>query len=171
MTEAHISARIKVISLYIDDFIKKEEVKGKIFVCNSEEMASSIVNLYENYAETLVRPSINSGIIQNYKIISNTELAVLRIAPLTISDNQIEEKLYNSKLALHIALRILIEWNDLKPNECESLFNSDNEIKSFLEEHLTWLYLLKPAYYYPIFSNSQVWRLFHYLLKERLKNL
>jgi hypothetical protein len=167
MTPVQIKDRIRAITIYISNFIERE---NQNIECDIQSSATNIVNLYNDYIEEFVRPSITSGIVQNYKIISNTELAVLRVSPLSVGNDENIEKYYNSKLALEIALNILLEWNNgLDENKCRDIFKSDNEIRSFLEEHLNWLYLLKPIYYYPAFSNSQVWRLFYYLLRDKTK--
>jgi hypothetical protein len=169
MTPEQIADRQRAITVYIEKFIEKEEGLDKTF-CDSLFAAQQIVSVYQEYAETLIRPSINSGIIQNYKIIANTELAVLRVSPIVIPDDIKLEKNYNARLALDIALNILLEWNTLDEQKCEEVFRNDNEVKSFLNEHLQWLYLLKPIYYYPVFSNAQVWRLFYLLLKEKTRH-
>ncbi len=169
MVIPQIADRIRAVSIYITNFIERES-QEQVIKCDIGIAAEQIVSLYDDYIEEIIRPSINSGIVQNYKIISNTELAVLRVSPLIVEAKEDIEKYYNAKLALEIALNILLEWNNgLDENKCRDIFKSDKEIRSFLEEHLNWLYLLKPIYYYPVFSNSQVWRLFYYLLRDKTK--
>ena len=77
----------------------------------------------------------------------------------------------NAQLALNISLGLLIDWNMLDLNKFARLLEADVQIRSFLKEHILWLTNLDSRYYLPGFSNAQVWKLFHYLVSDRIKHL
>jgi trehalose-6-phosphate synthase len=172
MTQDHTQSRTEAIHRYINSFIQKikEEESYNVNV-DAALAAEIIVALYDRYAEEIIRPTITSQIIQNYKIASNTELAILFVSPIEFPDNISIERMLNARLAFYVGLQIIFEWNKLNVEKANVLLRDDNEIKSFIEEHIQWLYLLDVRYRYPIFSNSQVWRLFHYLLRDRINLL
>lgn len=137
-------------------------------ICNTKDAALNIAMLYLRYAKDVLIPSISSGIIQNFKFISATELAILRISPIEFHSDLQKEKELNLELAFFISFSILIRWHYLDERKIQIVIE-DHEIKTFITEHKKWLRLIDPAYSNPIFLNSQVWRLFFYLLKDRSK--
>ena len=172
MTPEQLTDRENAMRSYLQSFLDLYNTTfNKSLSLNIEEAAANICSLYARHLEEIVRPSVisGSGTIQHYKIIATTELAILRIAPFSTLETQ--NKALDAELALHVSLRMLIEWNSLDEIKCKQIFKDDKEIKSFLHEHLTWLILLDTRYLFPNFSNSQVWRLFHYLIRDRIKLL
>lgn len=174
MIKEQIESRIQVIFNYIHAFaesLKNEEIP--ILTFDAEEAAKSIVTLYDRYTEEVIRPAINSDTIHHSKIAANTELAILRINPFVCETDRDAEKIINIRFAQYAAIRIILEWNESVIDNVKALevMKNDTEVKAFLKEHIDWLRLLKPAYYYPVFSNAQVWRLFYYLLKIKIETL
>lgn len=169
MSPEQIQARIKVLCAYLEGFValtlKSEGIKLEI---NVPESATNICALYERYAEEIVRPTIDSTRIQHFKIIANTELSTLRVSPISYPESLEQQNKLNAKLAFHIALSFLIDWNSLDSNKALMVLSEDTELRTFVEEHLQWLIVLDSRYLFPIFSNSQVWRLFFYLLRDRI---
>jgi len=98
-------------------------------------------------------------------------MLILIARPIKLDDPE-REKYYNARLALYIALRFVIEWNEELPAEkCYQVISSDPDLKSVLEEQYKWLYLLNPSYYNPIFFEARTWRLFFLLMTEKIKAL
>jgi len=169
MTPEQIAHREKTIEQYIRSYVSliKESDKVEV-VINATEAARSIVALYDRYAEEIIRPSINPNIITSFRIVANTELAILRVRPFENIDRS-KEKSINARLAFYVALRILIEWHSFKEDDVNDLLNDDFELRAFVSEHYKWLFLLDTTKQYPVFSNAQIWRLFYYLIRDRTK--
>ena len=174
MTQEQYETRVVALASYIKNFVDSVmESENVALTIDIRDAAESICTLYDSYTENIVRPSIISSndkgnIIQNFKIISNTELSTLRVAPISaegLHENQV--KSYNVRLALDIAIALLIDWNEISASKAKQIIASDSEIKAFLEEHTKWLFLLDIRFQFPLFSNSQIWRLFYYLLRDR----
>jgi len=169
-----VELRERALYNYITNFVVQlQDDRGIKLIIDAEESARAIADLYFRYANELVRDTIDSGIIQHYKIIGYTELCVLRVNPITTDGG--EDKLgvatLNAQLALNISLGLLIDWNMLDLNKFARLLEADVQIRSFLKEHILWLTNLDSRYYLPGFSNAQVWKLFHYLVSDRIKHL
>ncbi len=177
MTPEQYESRVAALATYIEEYINSvKETKGISLVIQKEDAAKNICELYDRYTEDIVRHWIKGSqkgnIIQNFKIIANTELAAIRIFPITIDGEAADQiKKYNVGLAIHIATSFLIDWNEIDPFKARKVISTDEEIIYFLEEHATWLYLLDTRFQFPLFSNSQVWRLFYYLLRDRVKTI
>lgn len=171
--ETIFPGRKEAIASYIELFCKTKQIE-----VNINEAAEKIVAVYGRYTDEVVRPSLEpktneNGVteptkIQNYKIIANTELAVLRVEPIELEDDKIAKRL-NAELAFHIGLGFLLEWHKLNPALIARILDEDEDLKKFLAEHFTWLILLDTRNAYPIFSNCQIWRLFHYVLMAKLQ--
>lgn len=160
--------RLKEIGGYLNHFKELQEKKGFTDTIFREDAAELINAVYFRYADEVVRPAlIDNTRIQVYKIASNTELAVLLVSPIVHSDYK-KQRLLNAQLAFFVAASLLFEWEEISMDKVNTLLDEDSKLKSFLLEHFNWLFLLDPKHYYPIFSNSQVWRLFHYVILDRI---
>lgn len=168
-TSEEQAKRLLEINSYLD-FFKKTESKIGNEVSYVDDAGELITALYYRYADDAVRPVLENekARIQVYKIVSNTELSVMRIMPI-INENPDESLRINAKLAFFLAISLLMEWLELNGDKCAEILKKDNELRAFVDEHIKWLVLLEPQFYNPIFSNSQVWRLFHYLLRDRIE--
>ncbi len=165
--------------------------------------AAAILNdVYWNLVENYVRPLINNkeelanldpeliqgANINQFKIISASELTIMIVRPFMINDSSDEadqeEKLLNAYFAWFVANIILKAWCDAEeqaiPEECfEKLCSykevvkdvSSDKILNFPEEHIYWLSLIEPRVNIPIMSNAQTWRLFYFCLKALHNNL
>lgn len=160
--------RLSEIKIYLQEFCGELSHIEKVNISLKENAAEYINELYYRYADELIRPTIDSGRIQNFKIAAMMELMILLVNPILVPDPE-ETKFYNSRLALYFALRFIVEWNEngLDIQKCYQVINNESDFLLFLDEHFKWLYLLDPNYYNPVFFNAQIWRLFFYLLRER----
>lgn len=114
------------------------------------------LDFFKNYLEPDAKANI-------YKIVSGTELAILRTLPVAHENPQIAVE-RSARLAFFAGQTILYGWfKDLKDKDLSSL---DSDLAAFSEEHLLWLELLNPEAQYPYLSNAQTWRLFHLLLQR-----
>lgn len=170
-TPAEREKRLTEIRTYLNDFCDELEQEEKVSINLKEGSAEYVNTLYYRYADELIRPTIDSGRIQNFKIAAMIELITLIVNPIVLEEDTEKAKFYNCRLALYIALRFVVEWNEngLDIERCYTIVNSDQDFALFLDEHFKWLYLLDPNYYNPVFLNAQTWRLFFYLLKEKSK--
>jgi len=173
MEEKVIIARKAALCIYMKDFLEQEKIDGRQDIqIDIETSAGNICDLYDRYVEEIIRPAVTSGIIQNYKIIAFTELAVLRVQPISFADeDELSTASYNAELALHIGINFLLDWHNIDPKKFRELIEKDGQLDTFLTEHKNWLATLDSRYYFPGFSNSQVWRLFHYLVGDRIQNI
>lgn len=163
--------RLKELSTYIREFQAEARGAEHKDLPLRDDCIEVIKTLYYRYADELLKPAIDSHRIQHFKIASTTELIILIARPIKLEDPE-REKYFNARLALYIALRFVIEWNnELPAAKCYQVIASDDNLKSVLEEHFKWLYLLNPNYYNPIFFESHTWRLFFLLLSEKTKAL
>jgi hypothetical protein len=173
MNEKSLADRKEALRFYIGIFadeMKKHE--SPQLIIDIDAAADHIGDLYDRYVEEVMRPVVKSGIIQNYKIISFTELTVMRVQPVDVVDgDELQIAWYNAKLATHIAIAFLLEWNNIDSGRFKELIEKDGQLSIFINEHTTWLADLDNRFYFPGFSNSQIWRLFHYLVQDRIQKL
>jgi len=174
MEVTSVELRERALHNYISNFVVqlKQDLQKAEVVIDVDEAARNISALYFRYANEVVRGTIDSGIIQHYKIIGFTDLCVLRISPIEIKGDAdlLTAATLNAQLAFDISLGMLIDWNMLDIEKFAKLIESDGQIRSFLKEHILWLTNLDSRYYFPGFSNAQVWKLFHYLVSDRIKH-
>ena len=165
--EKRLSEIRNYLELFKSELAEREHV-NIFYKDNSPEVINAI---YYRYADEVIRPSIDSGTIQNFKIAAMMELVVLIVSPVTLVNIE-QSKFYNARLALYVALRFIVEWNldELDTDRCYEVLRTDKDFILFLDEHFKWLYMLDPNYYNPVFFNAQIWRLFFYLLKEKMLN-
>jgi hypothetical protein len=173
MNPEEIAARKKALRSYIRVFLEEEQKTDQVdLVIDVSKAAENVCDLYVRYADEVIRPTIASGIIQNYKIISYLEVAVLRVRPIDIPGaDELEILWYTAKLAAHIAITFLLEWNEIDVAKFNALIVKDEQLASFLREHIKWLAHLDVRYYFPGFLNAQTWELFYYLVSDRVKLL
>lgn len=154
------------IAVFCDEVLKAE---GLAIEIDAEQAAERICDLYFRYAEEVIRPVVTSGIIQHYKIIGHTELAVLRVQPIAVKNGDVMTAVrLNAMLAMHIGISFLIEWNEIEPQKFRQIIGTDGPMLTFIREHLIWLMNVDVVSHFPGFSNSQIWRLFHYLISDRI---
>ena len=171
--EQEKQTRLKASSDYLLKFKEFEKsYSGEQEIIFKQDSAILINTVYWKYADEVVRPALvdPEKRIQAYKIAANTELAVLFIMPINHHDPKVQ-KFINARLAFFLAISMLLEWGELKIEKSFNLIQNDSEINQFFDEHIKWLILLDPKYFYPVFSNAQVWRLFYYVLRDRVKQL
>jgi hypothetical protein len=162
--------RLAELKTYLSEFRAQIGHTEQVDIQYGPDSAEIINSLYYRFADELIRPTIDSGKIQNFKIASTTEMVILLASPIVMEDAE-QAKFFNARLAFYTALRFVLEWNHqyIDIVKCQNVIENDEEVGLFLDEHFRWLFLLDPNYYNPIFLNGQVWRLFFYLLKEKSK--
>ncbi len=82
--------RLDELEKYFSDFkliVKAQELADLEFRDNSAKVVNEF---YYRLADEIIRPAIDSGTIQNYKIVSGTELVILRESPIIHSDIKIQ---------------------------------------------------------------------------------
>ena len=119
------------------------------------EVYFNYLDFFQNYLET--EPKVNI-----YKIVSGTELAIVKILPIE-HDDEDEKLAVNAQLAFFAGFNILFSWEGYDNRKATYLFE---DLSDFVTEHLTWLELLAPQVQYPYLSNAQTWRLLDLLLKK-----
>lgn len=161
--------RQEVIQDYLEHWKPELERTFNVKFTYIDDAAQLITELYFRYVDEYIKPMLenNKSLIQVYKIAANTELSILRISPIQYEDEKIEKDL-NSYLAFNIALSIIVDWFNLDRSKLIEIKESNKELQEFIAEHIIWLIHLDPKFYYPVFSNSQVWRLFYYFLRDNL---
>ncbi len=168
ITQKQIDERLEKFKIWLDKFAKFNLLAGNNQINYINENMPEVLNeVYWNCVKDYIHTNItakNGDIRANqYKIISGTELAITIIQPITHNDAEKRREL-NAALAWFISLTIYQKWEEDEGNavEEEKFLNilRNNEIAEFKQEHLIWLEKLDPEFEYPIFCNSQVWRLF-----------
>ncbi len=128
--------------------------------------------------------------INRFKIISATEFSVISVLPFIeksstesdessdFFDENEEVRTINAKFAWFIAISIMNSWHiDNSKQSNQNHYSKDN-IKTIAnykdinnekgltiqEEHINWLTYFNRSGSFPIFSNSQFWRMFEYCL-------
>ncbi len=155
--------RLAAVAVWLSDFKVKrssdgEDVEIKPFA------AETINAVYWELLEDRIRPYIENNDLRNidhHKIISLTELCVMRALPILHPDIQRVLHL-NATLAFGIGVNILRSWRD-EPMDLDD--------EGFIREHHSWLRWVSTAGEFPIFSNAATWYLFELcgILKARLE--
>jgi hypothetical protein len=156
-----------------DFFDKRRNELQKIFdkfqesnpnIIFTKEAAQNVCEIYFNYLEFFRDYLEPESKVNIYKIVSGTELAIIKIAPIQHDDEETKLAL-NAKLAFFAGFNILFGWAGYDNDKATYLFK-DEDLGKFATEHLTWLELLNPQVQYPYLSNAQTWRLLDLLLKN-----
>lgn len=162
--------RLHEYDLWLDKFIGLYQSEKKATI-NKIDNADHILNSwYWRFLEsikTYIKEKEEQKKIQHFKIISATEMAIVFNQPITHED-QIERRKLNAQFAWFVSVNILETWNGIDPDKWESFLLIEN-IQKFKYDHLTWLELLDPEFEFPVFANSQTWRLFYYYADQFLK--
>jgi hypothetical protein len=171
------SKRLQELTNWLKEFQALIEEKGKHISYVDEDVEKVAERLNDWYwlrRKTDVEPymipeenEVNIRINQ-YKIISGLELAVIGFQPLK-HDNDSKRSILNAELAWFIGLTVLIEWNNLDREKVYEVIKK-NRIDRFITEHTSWLAKLDIQLSYPIFSNSHTWWNFHACLDLYLGN-
>jgi hypothetical protein len=165
--------RLEAIKIYLKSF--KEQTDESIEYI--DEAADLITKVYFRWVNEVIRPSIHKEkLIQIFKVCATTELSVLTVEPIK-GDDEEKTKFLNCSLAFFMAVNMLLDWSNeqttdkpLNKEKCWELIEKDSDIDNFVTEHTNWLMLVNPQFFNPIFYNSQLWRLFYYLLKVKTKD-
>jgi hypothetical protein len=162
------------IKLFKETTILKEKYPFS-FILNAAWLLN---DFYWRIADQYIRPILSNTneskhLINQYKIISASEITVMMVMPVEVKNNPEIEKLANAHFALFIATEIIKNWKiganpPISDKTIKNLCNyhepiSENE-KSPMScdaEHLVWLSELKVTIEKPIFINAQYWRLFY----------
>lgn len=137
-------------------------------------------DLYWRLVEQYLRPVLISEKeeqeehkIHPYKIISASEIAVMMTEPISVKNNEIEERRLNATLAWFIATSIIEGWDTKGPVKItkkhiekvagykEYIDTNKRYPESFVAEHLQWLINLNVTLEKPFQLNAQTWRLFY----------
>jgi hypothetical protein len=134
----------------------------------------------ENDVLPYLEPENGDILIPNrYKVASCTELCVMDLLPIQGADISTRLTL-NAELAHNMALNIMLSW-DLDDASALNLPNAPNaiyfqdaykdqradilerrEIQEFIREHITFLAKSEPQFSFPVFSNADTLKLFHW---------
>jgi hypothetical protein len=141
---------------------------------NIAEVAGRLNDWYWMRRETDLEPymepedSEEEVVINQYKIISGLELAVVGFQPIVHEDDTKRSGL-NAELAWFIGQTFLIEWNNLDREKVIMILKKQ-KIEGFVTEHVGWLTKLDIQFIYPIFSNSHTWWNLHTCIDLYLGN-
>ncbi len=154
-----------------DFFDKRKDELQKIFdefqesypsIIFTKDAAKNVCEVYFNYLDFFQNYLEPKSKVNIYKIVSGTELAIVRVSPIE-HDEMDEKSVLNAQLAFFVGFNILFSWAGYDNNKADYLFKN---LSDFVTEHLTWLELLNPQVQYPYLSNAQTWRLLDLLLKK-----
>lgn len=161
--------RVNVLNNYFDRFKPSLSTIFGLDFDYIDQASERVAILTFRYVKNLIRPMLaeDDAFSQIYKIAANTELAIMRVKPIQLEDEVVTQQI-NAYLAFSVASAMVIDWFELDNVKVNKVIYSA-DIQEFVDEHIKWLDNLDVKYYYPIFFSSQVWRLFHYLLVERIK--
>jgi hypothetical protein len=148
------------------------------FIANAAEILNDVYwALVENYVRPLVddrneTDDNGENNISRFKIISTTELTVMRVRPV-IGNNEETERLLNAHFAYYIAITILRSYDKELKDESFKFLDGYKEvidnipaenILAIRTEHIQWLAYLDTRSEMPIISNAQTWRLYNLCL-------
>jgi len=174
--------RLKEWDKWLENFysavLKKDEVKDFKYIPN----ASWLLNdLYWRLTEQYIRPILKKygnkeheeRVIHPYKIASASEITVMMVEPIQITNNPDIEKKYNALFAWFVAIQIIEGWDTGNPVKIKAIHinaiaNSQEHTtrtqfypETLSIEHIKWLINLNLAIEKPFFLNAQFWRLFY----------
>jgi hypothetical protein len=138
----------------------------------------------ENDVLPYLEPENGNALIANrYKVASCTELCVMDFLPIKAPDIPLRMTL-NAELAHYMALNILLSWDladalatplpGAPKSVKEAVYFQEaykdqrtgilerTEIQEFIREHITFLAKSEPQFGFPIFSNADTLKLFHW---------
>ena len=168
ITQKQIDERLEKFKTWLERFAYFNLLaKNNPITFVNKDMPQVLNEVYWSCVRDYIHPNITEKKgekrANKYKVISGTELAIILIQPITHSDIQIRRRL-NAELAWFISLTVYQKWEETDGTAIEEKkfleILQNDEISAFKQDHLIWLERIDPEFEYPIFCNSQVWRLF-----------
>jgi hypothetical protein len=175
---------------WITDFLHANGNDTFEVIDNAAEILNSIYwHLLDTYVRPIVSGnSLKNGdegkLINRFKIISTTEFTIINALPFvekksedeqhdskTFEENEAVRKV-NAEFAWYVSIVILSSWKshstgaNYTKEQLEAVYNvkdqfsESTEISTIKEEHINWLTYLDRESSFPVFSNSQFWRIF-----------
>lgn len=143
-TEEERNKRLGVISAYLSIFSEAEKKHSGVEITYRQDAMQIVNAIYWRYADELIRKTIDSGIIQNYKIAANTELAIMLADPIesvsegsSTTDVTNFKKLLTARLAFFTAFSMLIEWNkNIIHRGCKRALNVRRQVANSINHHI-----------------------------------
>jgi|GEM_PF-3798110 len=168
----------KWLDIFYTTVLKKDRIKGFKYIPNAAWLLN---DLYWKITEQYIRPILKAHndknyqdrIIHPYKIVSASEITVMMVKPIQITNDVDKEKKYNALLAWFVAIQIIEGWETGNPIKINAIhINKIADYKEYITsrkyypetlsiEHIKWLINVNLAIEKPIFLNAQFWRLFY----------
>jgi len=166
-TPEELSKRISEIDLAILSFLQAFDHSEIQLIDNA---AGVIASLHFEYVDAYIKPAVHEN-IDRHKIASLTELLIIRVQPLRVSDGDIvKQREANALLAFSVAgafemgLSENMDENNLEYDSQSPAFN--DSFAKIIEDHISFLEFLNPEdESFPIVSNAEFWRLIDFVFQ------
>lgn len=171
--------RLREFKYWIKTYTQKATALNKGIIISFIPNAAEILNdVYWALVENYVRPLVDDRMetegngesnISRFKIISTTELTIMKVSPV-LGKTEEQERLLNALFAHYVAITILRAYDPSLQDSSFKFIDTYKEkfedihldlILSIKDEHIQWLAYLDTRSEMPIISNAQTWRLFN----------
>jgi|GEM_PF-3353826 len=177
---AEIAKRIEELDRGIKSFLAEineignelEEFREYYDASPIENAASIIAILHFEIVDEYIKPAVHEN-IDRHKIASITELLIVKVQPLRLSNaDEVKQRYLNALLAFTVAASLEmglyqnVNWGTLELDSASNEFNEN--FSKIIEDHICYLEMRDPdSFELPIISNSEFWRLVDFAMQMK----